>query len=104
MEVLSELVGYVGVRGGRQRRRHLINYSKLLGENIDSDSEGERERERRKGGKEGGVFLRSRERRTAAAAAPQASTEIWTEEVREGEELGNKFWRRSLAGRAARDD
>ena len=55
--------GMSAAGGGRQRRRHLINYSKLLGENTDSDSEGGRERAKEsKEGKEGGVFLRSRER------------------------------------------
>ena len=39
------------VGGTRRRRRHLINYSKLLGENTDSGREREREGEGRKEGR-----------------------------------------------------
>ena len=66
VEVLPELVGYVGGRGGRKRRRHLINYSKLLGENTDSDS-GERE---------------GREGRRSVFAVARTGAEIWTDGVR----------------------
>lgn len=85
MEVLSELVGYVG---GRGREAEVAASDQLFKAPWREHRLGQRGKE----GKEGGVFLRSREGRPHRREAAAAAAEIWTDEVREGkEEVGNKF-------------